>query len=292
MGLVSLITMLAVIALRDGDKRQERASNRPAQVGNGELEFMPRLGWTSSTNAPRLRGMEIQEPVVLEEPVSGMRLVAGLLPATSPTLLPPEFVRRLRMPAARPQTIRLGDALEAYYFAGLSSPDARGLVDVYAAPTTAGIVTIACVGGPGIVAPYYDCWRNASTLKLLHGHALPLGPDAAFRQRLPGTITALDSARQRARSQLSTRVPEQQAAAASDLAAAYGVAAASLAPLAPASLPWSKGLVQELAGAGREYRGLVAALQRADAGAFGLGQDAVHARERRIKQLLERPARW
>ena len=68
---------------------------------------------------PRLEGLEFHNPVVLREHVSGTRLVAGLLPATSRMLLPPEFVRRLRVPPKRPEIAKLGRGAEAYYFAGL-----------------------------------------------------------------------------------------------------------------------------------------------------------------------------
>ena len=278
------------LVLWDRGKEHSGSSHRPAQLTSGALELSPLRGWAESPSFPRLAGIEFRTPLVLEERASGMRLVAGVLPATSPTLLPPEFVRQLRAPAGPPDTITLGTRLKAYYYAGLTPAGSQGLVDVYVVPTTAGVATIACIAGPGLVAPFYDCSRNAATLNLRSGRPLRLGPDAAFRQRLPAAMSALEAARQRARAPLTTRVPAQQAAAASSVAATYQAQAASLAPLAPPARPWSRALVRELADAGRAYRSVAAALRSKDAGAFSLGQDAVHAHERRIRQVLKAPS--
>ena len=290
LGLFALVLVGALIALRVQGEDHSSVSGRSSPVISGALELHPLQGWTETARVPRLEGLEFQEPVVLRERISGTRLVAGLLPATSSMLLPPEFVRRLRVPPARPETAKLGPGIEAYYFAGLVLGEGRGLVDVYVLPTTAGVATFACRGGSGIVTPHYDCWRNAATLKLRRGRALRLGPDAAFRQRLPGAVAALERARQQARADLATQVPAQQAAAASTLAGTFREQAAALAPLAPGSRPWSRVLVRELARAGRDYRGVAAALRNADPAAFRDSERAVHARERRIRQLLTSPA--
>jgi hypothetical protein len=290
LALLMVMVLGCFLVLWDRGKEQSGNLHRPAQVTSGALELSPLRGWAESASVPRLAGIEFQRPLVLEERASGMRLVAGVLAATSPTLLPPEFVRQLGAAIGQPDTIALGPGLKAYYYAGLTPAGSPGLVDVYVVPTTAGVATIACIAGPGLIAPFYDCSRNAATLKLRSGRPLRLGPDAAFRQRLPAAMSALEAARQRARAPLATRVPAQQAAAASDLAASYQAQAASLAPLAPVGRPWSRALVRELADAGRAYRSVAAALRSKDAGAFSVGQDAVHARERRIGQLLNGPA--
>jgi hypothetical protein len=256
-------------------------------VTSGALKLYPLPGWTKITSAPRLGGLDFRNPVVLREHFSGTRLVGGLLPATSRMLLPPEFVRRLLVRPRRPEIAKLGGA-KAYYFAGLILANG-GQVEVYVLPTTAGVAAIACIGGRGLAPPHDDCWRNAATLQVRGGRPLRLGSDAAFRQRLPGAVSALEHARQQARAGLATQVPAQQAAAASRLSRSFQAQAASLAPLAPASRRWPRALVRELAGAGRAYRGVAAALRDSDAAAFQQGEDAVHAREHRIKQLLNPP---
>lgn len=286
LGLIALAILGALIARGRGEQRSV-VPHRPALARNDALELSPLQGWTTTTKAPRLDGMEFENPVVLKDRVSGVRLVAGLLPATSPMLLPSAFVRQLGARVAHPATMVLGRDLDAYYFAGLSSTDTGSLVDVFVVPTTGGVATIACVAGRGIIAPYDSCRRIAATLKLRTGRALRLGPDAAFRQRLPGAVAALDHGRQRARAELARQVPAQQAAAASELAATFRAQATSLAPLAPASRPWSRVLVRELGDAGRAYGLVAAALRNADEDAFRVGQDAVQAREHRIRQLLK-----
>jgi hypothetical protein len=288
-GLIGLATLAMLMAVRDRGEDRAPFANRPARVSNGALELSPLQGWRATRRTPRLEGLEFDDPVVLEDRASGTRLVAGLLPFESSMLLPREFVQRARSAVAHPETTELGPGVEAYRFAGISAVGARGLVDVYAVPTTFGVATIACVAGSGSVWPQSDCSRNAATLKLRRGRTLRLGPDAAFRQRLPAAMLALEDARRRARAQLATRLPERQAAAASRLATTYRVEAAALAPLVPVSPPRSRALVQALTDAGRAYRAVVGALRTADTAAFRKRQEAVHASERRIDQLVELP---
>jgi hypothetical protein len=289
-GLIALAVLVGVTAFRGQSEDPSGVPDRPRSVRSGALTLSPLEGWGETTSIPRLEGLDFHKPVVLRERTSGTRLVAGLLPATSRMLLPTEFVRQLRVPPARPETVKVGPGVDAYYFAGLTLAKGGGLVDVYVLPTTAGIVTVACLSDQGLAAPHYDCWRNAATLQVRGGRALRLGPDTAFRQRLPGAVAALDDAREQARAGLATQVPAQQAAAAARLGGAFKEQAAALAPLAPASKGWSRGLVGELAGAGRAYRGVASALRDADAGAFRRGEHAAHRREHRIKQLLDPPA--
>jgi hypothetical protein len=231
--------------------------------------------------------MLFSSPIALEERVSGLRLVAGVLPPTSPTLLPAELVRRLRTEPARPAIVRLDNGTRAQYFRGLTAGGVEGPLDVYALPTTAGIATATCSSSGAALPPYYDCWQLVRTLTLHGAKALPLGPDAAFRQRLPGVIDELDAAREGARKPLASRVPPEQAAAASKLADAYEAAAASMTPLTPRSRPVPKAIVREMAGTGSAYRSVAAALQEADGAAFERGRSAVFAHEDRLKQLLE-----
>jgi hypothetical protein len=288
LGLVALAILGAFMAVRDADGDQPSVADRPSPVTSGALKLYPLPGWTKITSAPRLGGLDFRNPVVLREHFSGTRLVGGLLPATSWMLLPPEFVRRLLVRPTRPEIAKLGRGAEAYYFGGLILANG-GQVEVYVLPTTAGVAAIACLGGRGLAPPHDDCWRNAATLQVRGGRPLRLGSEAAFRQRLPGAVTALEHARQQARAGLATHVPAQQAAAASRLSRSFQAQAASLAPLAPASRRWSRALVRELAGAGRAYGGVAAALRDSDGAAFQQGEDAVRAREHRIKQLLNSP---
>jgi hypothetical protein len=285
LGLITLAILGVFIARDRGEQRPALA--RPADTRNDALELSPVQGWTPTTKAPRLAGMEFENPVVLTERVSGVQVVAGLLPATSPTLLPSTFVRQLNAPVANPTTEVLGRGLKAYHFTGLSPANSSSIVDVFVVPTTVGVATVACVAGRGIIAPYGSCLQMATTLKLRAGRALRLGPDAAFRQRLPGAVAALDQGRRRARAELARHVPAQQAAAAAKLAATFRAQAASLTPLAPTSRPWARVLVRELGAAGRAYGDVATALRNTDEDAFRVGQDAVHARERRIRQLLD-----
>jgi hypothetical protein len=294
--LVALLTTMAVafagvvalVALRGGDSKRERPVMQPASTNGGPFAFTVLPGWRAIERFEPVPGMPFEHPLVFEEQVSKMRLIAGLLPATSPTLLPAEFVKQLRAPPDRPLRVRLDQGVLAYYYPRLEPADASGALDVYVVPTTSGIATMACTADKGVISTYDDCWRTVASVALRKVSSLRLGPDAAFRQRLPGAIAMVDAARDRAREPLATRIPGQQAKGAADVGLGYEAAAASLAPLVPASPAEPKAAVQALADAGAAYHSVAEALQRGDPAAFERGRDVVHAREHELKALLRR----
>ena len=195
----------------DGGSRSERGSvrrPRSAQVGEERRAYaVSTRGMGRDHEHPAPRGVGLPRAGRVEGAHFGhqarRRVVAGDL-----TDAPAHGVRAAAArTAARPETIKVGPGVEAYYFAGLTLAKGGGLVDVYVLPTTAGVVTVACLSDQGLAAPHYDCWRNAATLQVRGGRALRLGPDTAFRQRLPGRAAALDDAREQARAGLAMQVP-------------------------------------------------------------------------------------
>jgi hypothetical protein len=91
---------------------------------------------------------------------------------------------------------------------------------------------------------------------------------------------------------LASRVPPEQADAASKLATAYDGAAASLTPLIPKPPGVPKAIVREMASAGSAYRVVASALREADAAKYEAARQSLYTHEDRLKQLLgalERP---
>jgi hypothetical protein len=286
LGIVALVMALTVWQSDDGTAEPPTA---PGRFSSGSLTLTTPPGWTR-WDAPPLPGLRFSKPIALENRLLGVRLVAGLLPATSQTLLPAGLVERLQSPPTRPDTVRLDSGLRAYDFRGLVAAGIDGPLEVYVLPTTAGIATTICSGDRGVAPSSYDCWKLVKRETLHRAEAVRLGAAAAFSSRLPGLVAAINAVRDQAREPLATRVPAEQARGASMLARTYETAAATLTPLVPASPAWPKATVRELAATGRGYRGGAAALLQADAAAYARARRAVHAHEDRLKGLLDRPA--
>jgi hypothetical protein len=287
LGIASLVMALTVWRSNDGTAKPRAVSGR---LSSGSLMLTAPPGWTR-WDAPPLPGLRFSKPIALENRLLDLRFVAGLLPATSQTLLPAELVERLQSPPPRPDTVRLDSGVHAYRFRGLVAAGIAGPLEAYVLPTAAGIATTICSGDHGVVPSSYDCWKLVKRETLHRAEAVGLGAAAAFSARLPGLVGAINAARDRARDLLATRVPAEQARGASNLARTYEAAAATLTPLVPASPASPKATVRELAATARGYRGAVAALLQADAAAYARARRAVHEHEDRLKALLDRPAR-
>jgi hypothetical protein len=286
LGIVSLVMAVTVWRSNDGTEKPPAAAGR---LSSGSLMLTAPPGWTRWDAEP-LPGLRFSKPIALENRLLDLRLVAGLLPATSPTLLPAGLVERLQSPPPRPETVRLDSGAHAYHFRGLVAAGIDGPLEAYVLPTTAGIATTICSGDHGVVPSSYDCWKLVKRETLHRAEAVHLGVAAAFSSRLPGLVGAINAARDRARELLATRVPAEQARGASIMARTYETAVATLTPLVPISPASPKATVHELAATARGYRGAAAALLQADAAAYARARRAVHAHEDRLKALFERPA--
>jgi hypothetical protein len=283
-GIVSLVMALTVWRNDDG-------AAKPAVSGrlsSGSLMLTAPPGWTR-WDVPPLPGLRFSKPIALENRLLDLRLVAGLLPATSQTLLPAGLVERLESPPPRPDTVRLDSGARAYHFRGLVAAGIDGPLEAYVLPTTAGIATTICSGDQGAVPSSYDCWKLVKREVLHRAEAVRLGAAAAFGSRLPGLVAGINAARDRARKLLATRVPAEQARGASMVATTYENAAATLTPLVPASPASPNATVRELAATAGGYRGAAAALLQADVAAYARARRAVHDHEGRLKRLLDRP---
>ena len=286
---VVLALAVAVAWLSGRDASSVPPSGAQAPVIRAGLKLAPVPGWKISGAIPAVPGLSFTDAIALEGPSSGMRLVAGVLPATSPTMIPAALLERLRAPLGRPSTVQLEQGFKAYYYPRLAVNGLAAPLDVYVIPTTSGIATVACGADGDGPEPYYDCWRNVATLRLLDGRALPLGADAAFRQRLPAAIATLNAVRRDARRELASRIPARQARGASRVAAAYDGAATSLRAVAPQSSQWARRIVARLRAVGEAFREVVGPLRRTDAAAYARGSARAHAREQRLERLLGRP---
>ena len=200
-----------------------RSAPGPQTIAHDGLRLQVPSGWARG-DAAAVPGFD--RPLGLRNTSEALRASVERLPATSPTLLPAAFLQTLKSAPERPDMVRLASGHDAwrYHF-----PQADGSVTVlYAAPTTTGIATVACLspidaGG---------CEALASAVTVPRTRALELGTSAAFYSRLTAVASDLEAARAKGARELDAATRSAgQAAAADGLARAHKAAGAALAPL-------------------------------------------------------------
>jgi hypothetical protein len=192
-------------------------------------------------------------------------VLVGMAPrdAHNPELVSP------RLHAERPSEARLGE-LAAYRYDGLRW-NGRSLT-VYAAPTTAGVATVACL------SPVSDCARIAASLQVPGAKGFPLGPDRAF------AAAARRALKTPARS-LAARTTKGQASAAAQIATDYRTARARIAHVkaGPADEPLRADLTRRLDKAAHAYRDLATAAAANARKRFASAARRAHAAEQLLR---------
>jgi len=199
------------------------SATAPQTIAHDGLRVQVPGGWARG-DAATIPGFN--RPLGLRNTGEDLRGAVERLPATSPTLLPAAFLQTLESAPERPDMVRLGSGHDAWRY---RFPQDDGSVTVvYAAPTTTGIATVACLspidaGG---------CEALASAVTVPRSHALEPGTSAAFHSRLPAAASDLDAARTKGVRELDAATRSTgQAAAAAGLTRAHNAAGAALAPL-------------------------------------------------------------
>ena len=160
---------------------------------------------------------------------------------------------------------------------------------MFAAPTSAGVATIACFAPPGGGAAFRgDCERVAGSLALNGETGFPVGADPAYAEEISRLTTALGKRRKAGRTALagaSTPVGQRQAAAA--LSDTYAIALADLGSVesSPVTAPATTAISRAVAGATNAYRQLSKAKNPA---AFRRATANVKRAEARVNAALAR----
>jgi hypothetical protein len=206
---------------------------------------------------------------------------AALLPARDATLLPPALTHSGTLPT--PDTARIGGVLARAY-RGLRTGGA--VLDVYAVPTTRGIVTLACrTGDASAEAPAW-CLNGLEQVAVANGRPLRPTPDTAYRLGAPAILRPLDRARVRERRSLrAARHYTGQARVAQALSADYAGAARRLAPLAPATGA-AAAVPGALRSAAAAYHGLARAARHRDRKAWRRYRGVVGRAEATVKRRV------
>jgi len=190
--------------------------------------------WRRSSSDLAVADLGLDDPIVLTPGrAGGAMIMAGMSPATGATLLPGGVARRLsQTPAAA--RVKLG-RLRAYHYADLRVDGLTRTMTVFAVPTSAGALTMACLAPPRDAATARAvCERVAQSLRLKRAGALALGPSRGYQQHLNELVKALDETRVARRAELaSARSPTEQVRIAGQLATTFARARAIAARYSP-----------------------------------------------------------
>ena len=266
-----------------GNARNEPDIARVSPMGHviaaGDLRLALPDGWTAARTVRGIPGFEKSRPAFARSWNSDVAI--GLLPAASPSLLPPGLdAARSARPTA-PRVAQVGE-IRAYHYI-LILEDRRAL-EVYARPTTQGIATIAC---SSTMYQPAECQAGLLGLRLAHGSFLPLSPEAAFLVAIPAVVARLDVRRTRLRTRLArARHREGAALTAARLARAYAAAGNALRPLVPPRSEASA-TVRLLDRLRLRHRRLSWALRTGDRAAFVRRARAIERDEARLAATLE-----
>ncbi len=276
-----VVVVAAVVGALLGGSSKSSTGGAPftnsASAGVIELSFP--AGWERVASQPTIPGLTLSNPIVLVPTAIGggsATLSAGTTTATGPSLLPAGFVGQL--PGGLPQAtpVQLG-TVQALRYSAPAPRGSSGSIVLYAVPTTAGVVTIACTGPTGAPATV-TCERIAGTLHLVGTTAYPLGASAEYATTLTHAFAALAAARAPAEAALaSAKTPGAQAAAATKLAGAYTAAAHALSglQLSPAVAGVNAQLMAALSALARDYTHVAHAASRSDAAGYRAASTAV-----------------
>jgi hypothetical protein len=156
------------------------------------------------------------------------RVLIAFSPRLDRSLVPGALQAAIGAEIGRPHKAELG-GLPAWTYGPVDV--GRLTAQVTVAPTTRGVLGVACTAPAGTWNVARDCHAGLDAVRLDAGiRPLRPAPDLAFRQALPAVVAGLDAWRVSGRAALRRRASRRGAAR--RLARAHAAAAARLAPLA------------------------------------------------------------
>jgi Protein kinase domain len=290
LGAVALVAIAAIALLVGRSVGGETAAAMGTTVSGPAVSLRAPSSWaaTAAGERPAIPGLALENPIgAAPASAGGSGVSAGTTAATGSLLLPADFVDRVvgELPPASP--VELGE-LEALRYRGVRVRGFDRELTLYAAPSTAGVATVACYS---FSATDFEqpCESVAQTLELTRGTPYPLAPGAEAERGLRATIAQLGRQRRTGRERLEqVTTTSRQAAAAEQLARSYERAARRLGRLdvSPVQAGEVAAVRAAVAGAARAYDDLATATAAEDEAAFGTAEQAVDAAEARLGSVL------
>jgi hypothetical protein len=252
--------------------------------------------WAALGTVPDVPGLSIAEPVAFapQGRDGGTAVLVGTVEgdADNSTLLARGFLQAVGNGNPQRGAVAIGsDGLEAYRYDNLAPQGFDRRVTVFAAPTTGGVATVACLAPPAEAESFSaTCDQIANTLQISSGEPVPVGPNAAYAGEVSKTIKSLNAADKSGQAKLKgAKTPKAQGAAARSLAGAYDKAAKALQgqELSPADRRANGILVEALQDTSAAYRRAAAAAAKGDKAAFRKASRDVQKGRRAVGAALD-----
>ena len=219
----------------------------------------------------------------------------GMVDADDSTLLLQGFRKQLGLGQGEvPErtAVKLGpDDIQAYRYAGLQPEGFDRTVTLYAAPTSAGVATVACMA-PAEAAEGFgpECEGIADTLQVSDAKAFPVGPDPAYAKTVNRTLNQLDRRVAAGRKALGRdgATFRAQARAAGNIQAAYADAAKQLsrAETSPADRTVNQGLVDSLTASKEAWKKAASAASDKNKGGFERSSAGIRRTQQQLAAQL------
>ena len=208
--------------------------------------------WARATRPPVLPGLE-NAPAFTPHAGLTTTVSVALVPADSASLVPAALVEKANGGLPMAEAARVV-GLQARAYRGVLTGDS--VLDIYAIPTTRGVLTLVCTSRGGSETSPTWCLEGLAQIAVRDARPVLLNDSTAYRMRAPETMKKLDSVRVRERAALRrAEGPVGQKRAALALYRAYGDAAAELTPLGVKGEP-SEAVALALRDTARAYRKL------------------------------------
>jgi hypothetical protein len=250
------------------------------ELDAGPARLKVSTGWEKAPRPPALPGLD---GAPAWTPYAGLATTVSvaLVPADDPALVPAALVKAAEGGLPKPEKARVV-GLEARAYRGLRTGDS--VLDVYAIPTTRGVLTLVCAArNGGAEAPTW-CLNGLDQITVEGATPITPAPSTAYQMRAPAILKELDATRVHERIALRrSKGPVGQERAARVLWKAYGDAALELAPYTAAGEPASVKVVAALRDTARAYRALGDAAHRRSRRAWTRARTAVSRAERALK---------
>jgi hypothetical protein len=244
----------------------------------GPARLKVSTGWQRSARPPVLPGLG-EAPAYTPYAGLATTVSVALVPADTAALVPAELVEQADGGLPKAETARVV-GLRARAYRGVRTGDS--VLDIYAIPTTRGVLTLVCTARNGAAEAPTWCLEGLDQITVEGANPITLDAGTAYRMRAPGILKELDAVRVRERVALRrANGPVGQERAARTLWKAYRAAAAELAPLAPEGEP-SVQVVAALRETARAYRALGEAADRRSKRAWKRAGSAVAHAEKAL----------